>query len=67
MYKISILKTPNNKFIFVGSLPLELCDKNKNRGLCGSEYKSKIFNTYTEAENFLISKGLQVIPGNLQE
>jgi hypothetical protein len=52
-YNISILKTPTNKFIFVGNVPITLCDKIEKRTLCGGEYKSKVFNTIEEAQNFL--------------
>ncbi len=58
MYKISILKTPNNKFIFVGSLPLVLCDKIEKRSLCGADFRSKIFNTEKEAIDLLKKEGL---------
>ena len=57
MYKISILKTPTNKYIFIGSLPLALCNKIEKRSICGADYRSKIFNTEKEAIDLLKKEG----------
>ena len=51
-FEFSILKTPNSKFIFVGSVPVELLIKCKNK-LGQDDYKSPIFETYEEAEQQL--------------
>ena len=50
MYKLNIIKTPTNKYMFVGNIPMALCHKNEKRSLCGAEYVSNVYETREEAE-----------------
>lgn len=52
-YKTSILKAPNGKYIFVGSVPLSLCHKKDS--LFGEQWISNVYNTREEAEKALIT------------
>lgn len=54
-FAFSIMKTPNSKFIYVGSVPACLLIEKKNK-LGQLDFVSPIFETYREAEQFLVDK-----------
>lgn len=54
-FQPSILKCPNGKFKFVGTLPEEVLVKGKNH-IGQKDYFSPLFNSYEEAQNFYFEK-----------
>lgn len=42
-YGLHIIPTPNGRWHYVGTIPIELCVKKK--GLFGEDYKSPVFDT----------------------
>lgn len=55
--KLSIIEYPTGKYGYVGSVPIELCEKIPPRPCNRDGYASLIFDTEIEAKDFAREKG----------
>ncbi len=68
-YGLHVIKCPTGVYVYVGSIPLELCKARKpniedimaGRVIGGRVYYSPLFDTRDEAEGYARVKGFEVL------